>query len=184
MEAISSLLSALGLAGSAGLNAYIPLLIVAVAGRFPADDPLLVLARPYDALTSWWAIGVLVVLLVVEMTADKIPVVDSINDGVQTFVRPAAGAILFGTSTGAITSIHPVFAIIAGIIVAGGVHAVKSTVRPAVTATTAGTGNWAVSAAEDAVAVVASVTAILIPVFAAAVVLAAVFWFLRRRRRR
>ncbi len=184
MEALSGLLSAFGLAGSAGLNAYIPLLIVAISGRFPAGNPLIRLAEPYDALTSWWAIGVLAVLLVVEVTADKIPVVDSINDGIQTFVRPAAGAVLFAASTGAVTSIHPVFAIIAGIIVAGGVHAVKSTVRPAVTATTAGTGNWAVSTAEDVVAVVASVLAVLAPIVAVAVVLAVVIWFVRRRRGR
>ena len=177
MDAISGLFSAFGLAGSAGLNAYIPLLVVAVAGRFPVTDPLVTLAKPYDALTSWWVIGVLVVLLVIETTADKIPVVDTINDGIQTFVRPAAGAILFAASTGTITSIHPVFAIIAGILVAGGVHVVKSTVRPAVTATTAGTGNWAVSVAEDAVAVVSSVLAILVPV------VAVVIWFVRRRRR-
>jgi len=141
------------------------------------------LASPYDALTSWWSIGVLVVLLAVEITADKIPVVDTINDGIQTFVRPAAGAILFAASAGVITDIHPVLALVAGLLVAGTVHAAKATVRPAVTATTAGTGNWAVSIAEDAVAVVASVLAILIPVVAAAVVLVIVIWFVRRRRR-
>jgi len=34
MEAVSGVLSAFGLAASAGLNAYVPLLIVALVARF------------------------------------------------------------------------------------------------------------------------------------------------------
>lgn len=184
MEALSGILAAFGLAGSAGLNAYIPLLVVAIAGRFPAGGPLISLSSPYDALTSWWSIGVLVVLLAIEVTADKIPVVDTINDGIQTFVRPTAGAILFAANAGVITDIHPVLALIAGLLIAGGVHATKATVRPAVTAATAGTGNWAVSATEDVVAAGVSVLAVLIPVVAAALTLLVFIWLLRRRRHR
>lgn len=184
---MTGLLAAFGLAGSAGLNAYIPLLVVALAGRFPTTDPLLSLASPYDALTSWWSIGVLAVLFAVEVTADKIPVVDTVNDAIQTFVRPTAGAILFASSAGVITDIHPVLALVAGLLVAGTVHAAKATVRPAVTATTAGTGNWAVSTAEDVVAAGVSILAVLVPVAGAVVLLAVGWWVVvrvRRRRRR
>ncbi len=41
IEAITGLSAAFGLSGSAGLNAYIPLLMVALASRFPMSDPLL-----------------------------------------------------------------------------------------------------------------------------------------------
>ena len=92
IEAISGLSAAFGLSGSAGLNAYIPLLLVALAARFPTSAPLVQLQPPYDLMGSWWAIGILVVLLAVEIVADKIPAVDTINDGIQTFARPAAGA--------------------------------------------------------------------------------------------
>ena len=92
IEAIAGIGTAFGLSGSAGLNAYIPLLIVALAGRFPASDPLIKLNSPYDLLSSWWVIGLLVVLLAIEMLVDKIPAVDTLNDGIQTFVRPVAGA--------------------------------------------------------------------------------------------
>ena len=126
-------------------------------------------------------------LLVIEITADKIPIVDSINDGIQTFVRPTAGAILFAASAGVITDIHPVLALVAGLLVAGSVHAAKATVRPAVTATTAGTGNWAVSTVEDVAATGISILAVLVPV-AAVVVFVAVGWWivvrLRKFRRR
>ncbi|UCC52221.1 MAG: DUF4126 domain-containing protein [Anaerolineaceae bacterium] len=187
IEAIAGIGTAFGLSGSAGLNAYIPLLVVALAARFPVSDPLLELSSPYDLLASWWAIGLLVILLIIEMLVDKIPAVDSINDAIQTFVRPVAGAILFAGSTSVINDMNPILAIMAGVLVAGGVHATKAVVRPAVTATTAGTGNWAVSIVEDIIAFFVSLMAILIPVLAGIVVLvfvALIIWFFIRRRRR
>lgn len=170
-EAISGLSSAFGLSGSAGLNAYIPLLLVALAARFPMGDPLVKLQPPYDLMGSWWAIGLLAVLLVVEIVADKIPAVDTVNDGIQTFVRPAAGAILFAGSANVITEIHPVLALLAGLLVAGGVHATKTAARPVVTVTTAGVGNPIVSTLEDIVAFVVSLLAIILPVIAALLML-------------
>ena len=115
--------SAFGLSASAGLNAYIPLLVVALLARF---TPLLKLNPPWDALTSWWVIGLLVVLSGIEFFADKFPVVNHINDLVQTFVRPIAGAILFAASARVITNVHPVLALALGVLVAGSVHATKS----------------------------------------------------------
>jgi hypothetical protein len=187
IEAIAGIGTAFGLSGSAGLNAYIPLLVVALAARFPLNDPLLKLSSPYDLLANWWVIGLLVILLIIEMLVDKIPAVDSVNDVIQTFVRPAAGAILFAGSTSVINEMNPVLAIIAGVLVAGGVHATKAVVRPAVTATTVGTGNWAVSIVEDITAFSVSLMAIWIPVLAGLVVLAfiaLIVWFFIRRRRR
>ena len=118
-EAISGLSAAFGLSGSAGLNAYIPLLVVALAARFPMSDPLVKLQAPFDLLGSWWAIGLIAVLLVIEIVADKIPAIDSINDGIQTFIRPAAGAILFAGSANVITDIHPILSLGAGLLALG-----------------------------------------------------------------
>src|SRR5512134_950735 len=103
--------SAFGLSASAGLNAYLPLLILAVTGRF--FPKLMTLNEPYHALTSWWAIGVLAVLLLIEVFVDKIPAVDTVNDVIQTVIRPVAGALLFAASTNAVSGIDPVLAIIA-----------------------------------------------------------------------
>jgi len=187
IEAIAGIGTAFGLSGSAGLNAYIPLLVVALASRFPLSDPLLNLSSPYDLLSSWWVIGLLVILLIIEMLVDKVPAVDSINDVIQTFVRPAAGAILFAGSTSVINDMNPILAILAGVLVAGGVHATKTVARPVVTAATAGTGNWAVSIVEDIMAFFMSLLAILLPVLAGLIVLAIIVlitWFFIRRRRR
>lgn len=187
IEAISGLSAAFGLSGSAGLNAYIPLLLVALAARFPVADPLVKLQAPYDILGSWWAIGLIAVLLVIEIVADKIPAVDTVNDGIQTFIRPAAGAILFAGSADVITEIHPILALGAGLLVAGGVHATKTAARPVVTVSTAGVGNPIVSTLEDIVAFVVSLLAIVLPIIAAFLLLAlliGVIMVVRSRRRR
>jgi len=187
IEAISGLSTAFGLAGSAGLNAYIPLLMVALAARFPLDNPLIKLQAPYDLLGSWWAIGLIVVLLVIEIVADKIPAVDTVNDGIQTFIRPAAGAILFAGSANVITDVHPILALGAGLLVAGGVHATKTAARPVVTVSTAGVGNPIVSTLEDITAFVVSFLAILLPIIAALLLftlLIFTFIIVRRWRRR
>jgi hypothetical protein len=188
LEVLGGLGAAFGLSSSAGLNAYIPLLLVSLAARFPLNNPLLDLAEPYNIMGSWWAIGILIVLLAIEMTVDKIPAVDTLNDGIQTFIRPAAGAILFAANANVVTDIHPVLALGAGLIIAGGVHTAKGVARPVVTATTAGTGNWFVSIVEDVVSFSVSIISIFIPILAAIVVIIftffAVRWYRRRRKKR
>ena len=182
---MEGIFSAFGLSASAGLNAYIPMLIVALIAKFTS---LIELQEPWDALSSWWIIGLLVVLSVVEFFADKIPALNHVNDIIHTIIRPTAGAILFAASADAVTNVHPVLSLAAGLLVAGGVHAAKAgAVRPAVTATTAGTGNILVSVLEDIISTVLSILAILLPVFLGfllAMFTAWVIWFLWRRRSR
>jgi hypothetical protein len=130
---------------------------------------------------------VLIILGVVEFFVDKIPAVNHANDLVQTFIRPAAGAVLFAASTNVITDVHPILAMIAGLLVAGSVHAVKSAaIRPVVTATTGGAGNVPVSIAEDVIATGLSILAVVIPILVAAVIIlttSLIIWLLWRRGR-
>lgn len=185
MDAFANILAAFGLSGSAGLNAYIPLLIVALTARF---TNLITLKEPWDTLESPWVIAVLAVLLIIEFFVDKAPAVNHINDLIQTVVRPAAGAILFAASVNVISDIHPVLAMILGLLVAGTVHAAKSVVvRPAVTATTGGMANPLVSAAEDVVAAGISIIAVVLPVLISALIVLAtafiIWWWWRRSNR-
>ncbi len=162
---IINILSAFGLSASAGLNAYIPLLTVALLAKF---THLVQLSSPWDTLTSWWVIGVLLFLSVIEFLADKIPAVNHANDAIQTFIRPAAGAIVFAATSSNIAHVDPALGLIAGLLVSGGVHVVKSAViRPAVTATTGSVGNVPVSIAEDATSTVVSLLSVVVPVLAA-----------------
>ncbi len=183
-QAFLSLATAFGLSTAAGLNAYIPLLVVALLARLTS---LIDLNEPWDALSSWWVIGTLAVLLVVEILVDKVPVVDTANDVIQTFIRPTAGAILFAATTNTV-GVHPVLAAICGVILAGGVHAVKAGGRPVVAATTAGVGNPIVSTVEDIISFVTSVLAIVAPYLIVALILIAgsliAWWYVRRQQRR
>ncbi len=173
MEALG-LFSAFGLSASAGLNAYIPLLVIALLARF---TNVIHLNQPWDGLTSWWIIGLLVLLNLVEFFADKVPAVNHVNDIIQTIVRPIAGAIAFAAGSGVFSDVHPVFALGCGLLIAGGVHAVKSAiVRPAVTATTGGAGNVPVSIAEDVTSTIVSILAVVVPVFIAAIIILVTSW--------
>ena len=173
--AISGILGAFGLSASAGLNAYIPLLIVSLLAKF---TDLIKLSRPWDALTSWWTIGVLAVLVLVEAVADKVPAVNHVNNAIQTFIRPTAGAIVFAASAGSVTKISPVLSLICGLLVADTVHTVKSAaVRQLITATTAGTGGPIVSTVEDVVAALISVLSIVLPILML-IVLVLLIWAL------
>ena len=181
------ILSAFGLSASAGLNAYIPLMVIALIAKFFPN--LLNLAEPWDVMSSWWIIGLLIVLSVVEFFADKVPAVNHVNDIIQTVVRPVAGAIAFAASADVLTEVHPVLSLAAGLLIAGGVHVVKAAaVRPAITATTGGTGNVPVSILEDVISTVLSILAVVIPVLVAvlAIVLTSLFvyWLYRRAERR
>lgn len=179
------IIAAFGLSASAGLNAYIPLLVVSLLARF---TDLIVLSDPWDALESWWIIGLLLVLSLIEFFADKIPAVNHINDIIQTFIRPTAGAILFAASANVITEIHPVISIAAGLLVAGSVHAVKSALfRPAVTVTTGGAGDVPVSILEDIIATTLSLLSVILPILVGILLLIMavwLIWWLRRRSSR
>lgn len=174
MDALSGIISAFGLSASAGLNAYIPLLVISLLARY---TDLIKLSSPWDALESPWIIGLLVVLIAIEFFADKVPAVNHINDAIQTFVRPVAGALLFAASAKVVTDVHPLISLGAGLLVAGGVHAVKSlAVRPAVTVTTGGVGNTPVSIAEDIISGVVSILSVVIPVLFAMLVILLTSW--------
>jgi hypothetical protein len=182
MEALFGIFTAFGLSASAGLNAYIPLLIVGVIAHY---TDWIQLNAPFDLLANPWVLIVVGILLIIEMLADKFPAVNHVNDAIQTVIRPAAGAIVFAASANVITNMSPVIAIICGLLVAGSVHTVKAAaLRPAVTATTGGAGNIPVSIAEDIVATLLSILSIVLPIlvvifFILFVVL--VVWWLRSR---
>ncbi|GGQ38781.1 DUF4126 domain-containing protein [Couchioplanes azureus] len=183
-----------GLAASAGLNAYIPLLTMGVLARWTdAVD----LPTGWQWLSDGWVLTILAVLLAVEVVADKVPVVDHVNDVVQTVVRPTAGGLAFGAGSssetvtvsdpGAFFGSHQWVPVAAGVLIALGVHGLKAASRPVVNATTAGVGAPVASTAEDVTSVLLSLLAILLPVLVLLALVALVLfamWVIRRRRRR
>lgn len=191
---VLELLTGTGLAASAGLNAYIPLLTMGLLARYTG---LIDLPGGWQWLSNGWVIGILAVLLAVEVVADKIPVVDHVNDVVQTVVRPTAGGLAFGAGStsetvtvsdpGQFFSSNQWVPIVVGVVIALGVHGVKAAARPIINATTAGIGAPVASTAEDATSIVMSIVAIILPALVLVFLVGLVFfvgWFLRRRRDR
>jgi len=189
------LLTGSGLATAAGLNAYIPLLTVGLLSRF---TDLMTLPESWRWLENPWVLGIIAGLLVVELIADKVPVVDHINDVVQTAVRPTAGGLTFGASASSETvtvddpsaffSDHAWVPVVAGIVLALIVHGLKSAVRPVVNGTTMGLGGPVVSTVEDGISLSMSVVAILLPILVlffmvGLIVLLWLFWQRRAKRR-
>ena len=188
-------LTGTGLAASAGLNAYIPLLTVGLLARF---TDLFDLPDPWQWLANGWVIAIMAVLLVVEVVADKVPVLDHINDLLQTVVRPASGGLVFGAGAsggegdavtvsdpGAFVSGGQWAPVVAGIVIALIVHGLKTTARPVINATTGGLGAPVASTAEDATSVAMSLVAIMLPALVLVFLVALVFsagWIWRRRR--
>jgi hypothetical protein len=191
-EVVLEALTGAGLATSAGLNAYIPLLALGLLARF---SDVISLPAGWSWLSNGWVIAILAVLLAIEVVADKVPVLDSANDVVQTVVRPTAGGLAFGAGSSSATvadpgtffGSHQWVPVAVGVVLALGVHAIKATARPVINATTVGFGAPVASTVEDVASVFMSIVALVLPVliliFLVALVLLFV-WALRRRSAR
>jgi Domain of unknown function (DUF4126) len=161
-------LTGMGLSAAAGLNAYIPFLVVALLARF---TDVLSLPQSYVWIESWWAIGIGAVLLLAEVVLDKVPAVDTVNDAVQTFIRPSMGGLIFAATSAAdgldhsswMTS-HPWVGVVLGVITSGLVHGGKTVARPAINAGTLGFGAPVVSTVEDGASIGLSLVAVFLPV--------------------
>ena len=163
----NAVLTGLGLSAPAGLNAYIPLLVLGVNEGW-----------------SWPLLAAFGLLLAVEVVVDKIAGADHANDAIQTFVRPVAGAALMLLTTD--EELSELADVLLGGGLAGAVHAVKAGTRGAVTLTTLGVGNPVASTIEAPSARTSSILAIAIPLLAIALLAgmaALAIWLLRRRVR-
>ncbi len=184
-------LTGIGLSAAAGLNAYIPFLVVALLDRF---TDVVNLPAGWEWMSNWWAIGICAVLLAAEVVLDKVPVVDSLNDTIQTFVRPAVGGVIFAATTAAAdveaspwVRERPWISVLAGVVVAGLVHAGKATTRPVANAASAGVAAPLVSTAEDGASVGLSFVAIFVPVLVLVLLAGLVWgfvWLWRKRPKR
>ncbi|MDQ0096223.1 DUF4126 domain-containing protein [Paeniglutamicibacter psychrophenolicus] len=186
------LLTAAGLSSAAGLNAYIPLLVLGLLNRFTS---WVALPEGWGWLSNGWALGILAVLLLIEVVADKIPVIDSVNDALQTVVRPASGGLVFasgvGAQTVAVADPGNTFGTAAWVplLIGAGIalvfHLLKSGARPLLNLGTAGVAAPVVSTAEDGTALGLSLLAVVLPVLVlVAAVALAVLLFVGVRRLR
>ena len=194
LEVVLEVLTGTGLATSAGLNAYIPLLALGLLSRYTG---LVDLPPGWQWLENGWVLAILAVLLAIEVVADKVPVLDHINDVVQTVVRPTSGGLAFGaaTSSSTVTVSDPAqffetnqwVPIAAGMLISLIVHGMKAASRAVINAATVGIGAPVASTAEDFVSVVVAFIAIVFPILVILFIGLLVYLFVvlvRRRRRR
>lgn len=171
---IALLLSGIGSAAPVGLNATLPLLILALVDRFTGA---VALQHPYSLISSGWGLVVLLVVLPIELIADKIPRIDHANDLLHSVFRPASGAFIMMAVCSQNDRINIVVSSILGLISAGAVHWFKFVNRPLVTKATRGVGNPIVSMAEDFLVIVCTVVSLLVP-YAALVILPLCGWII------
>jgi hypothetical protein len=171
----------IGLAAATGLRAFLPLLMVGVAGRLE----WLRLSESYEWLAGGPALTVFGVAVLVELAADKIPVVDHALDTVEIVIKPCAAALLMATVVGESSPLAlTVLGILAAGATAGLVHVTKAKLRLVSTVTTVGAGNPVLSVIEDVAALVGTALSLVAPLLVALLLLvaAAVTWSVLRRR--
>lgn len=94
---LASLLAiAAGLGWASGIRLYSTLFVVGLAGRLG----WVVLPDGLRLLENHWVLGAAGLMFFVEFFADKLPFVDSLWDGLHTFIRIPAGAALAAMALG------------------------------------------------------------------------------------
>jgi hypothetical protein len=163
MHWVLALLLGVSLAASTGLNVFLPLLLLSLAGRFHVGD--VTLAGSFAWLASDAAVISLSVATVVEIVADKVPALDHALHVVATVAKPVAGALAASAAVGGTMDVTmaAIVGLIIGAPVAFGMHTVKSGTRVLSSSTTAGLANPIVSFVEDVVSAILSLIGIFLP---------------------
>ncbi len=179
MDFISTLAISMGASWVSGINLYATVVTLGLLGRFAN----LKLPGELDVLTSWWVIGVALLLFVIEFIADKIQVVDSVWDVIHTFIRIPAGAILAATAFGDFDKSIQVIALLVGGGLALSSHGTKAATRVLINTSPEPVSNIAASVVEDVLVVVSILIAVFLPVLVFLIIAAGLafsIWILPR----
>jgi len=186
-------LIALGLGIAAGTNAYIPLILLGSIARW---TPLITLPEGWQWLQSEWTIGILALLIVLDMVAQRFPGIATVSDIFQTALRPTAAGVAVsaqGASVATITDWESFWSdgqwvpVALAVGVALAVHLAKVVVRATADVVTAGLAGGVLAGIDEGSSVAFSVTALLLPVLVPLLLVAALagmWWLIRRRKKR
>jgi hypothetical protein len=182
-EFLPALALAIALAASAGLRAWLPLLLAGGLARLGVLD----LGSSFQFLSSTRALVLFGVATAIELVGDKIPAVDHALDVIGTPLRPLAGAVLAASVLGTVTD--PLTSVVLGTAVGAPSalvpHAAKSALRATSTAVTGGFANPVLSLIEDAISLLTFILAVLVPLVVVALLGLTLYLasrWLRRRR--
>jgi hypothetical protein len=160
---VTPVLTGLGLAAAAGLNAWVVLLLVnGLALLLPQEFP----GTTTAFLTSHGVVTAALVLFLAEFVADKIPIVDHLWNLAQTVLRPLVGALLVLACVPEASPLERLLLALAGATITVVTHLAQVTTRLTSTAATRGLAQLAVSLAEDVLALAFGALVFFVPPFA------------------
>jgi hypothetical protein len=169
------------LAAAAGLRAFMPLFALGLASRLLDWS----IAPSMEWMSTDVGLVGLGIATVVELLADKVPLVDHTLDVLHTVVGPLAGALVaFSLSADLPPAVGAILALALGAPVAGGVHLIAALTRVKSSVMSAGSFNPALSLVEDVAAVAAIAVTFLIPIltlFIAPILIGVALGYLFRR---
>jgi hypothetical protein len=145
METVQIIALTMGVAWASGINLYASIAtlgLLGASGNLDLPPDLVILQHPAVIVAAGF-------MYCVEFFADKIPGVDTAWDGLHTFVRIPAAAIL---AAGAVGEVDPALTLVAGILggtLAATSHTLKAGTRVLINASPEPFSNSAVSLAED-----------------------------------
>ncbi len=151
MDSFDSLISliaiTMGVGWASGINLYAAVLMLGLMsnlGHIQLPAELQVVADPMVLMAAGF-------MYCVEFFADKVPGVDTSWDGLHTFVRIPAGAMLAAAAVGDISPAVEIAAGLMGGTLAAGSHALKAGSRVMINTSPEPFSNWVASISEDLV---------------------------------
>jgi hypothetical protein len=166
VDLLQSIALGIALAACAGLRAWLPLLALGLSVRLG----VLPLGDSFQFIGSNTALTVFVLATIIEVIADKIPVVDHALDALSTFLKPVAGIVLAASVMWTVDD--PIVALALGVMVGAPAslvpHTAKTTLRGVLSPLTAGVAAPILSVLEDVIAFGLVALAILAPLVVAA----------------
>jgi len=149
MEAVDTIAATMGAAWASGINLYATILVLGIlnlTGDMTLPANLQILSHPM-------VLGAAGLMYCVEFVADKVPGLDTGWDGIHTFLRIPAGAILAANGMG---DVGPAAELAAGLVggsLAATSHFTKAGTRVLINTSPEPFTNWAASVTEDVAAV-------------------------------
>ena len=160
MDITQTIALTLGVAWASGINLYAAMLMLGYLGTTGSLDlppDLQILTHPLVMLSAG-------VMYCVEFFADKVPGIDTGWDGLSTFIRIPAGAVLAAGAMGEVGSAAQLAAAIAGGTLAAGSHATKTGTRVLINTSPEPVSNWFASVSEDVAVIAGLWTALHYPI--------------------
>jgi len=160
MDITQTIALTLGAGWASGINLYAAILMLGYLGTTGSLDlppDLQILTHPLVMLSAGG-------MYCIEFFADKVPGVDTGWDGLSTFIRIPAGAVLAAGAVGEVGAAAQLAAAIAGGSLAAGSHATKAGSRVLINTSPEPVSNWIASVGEDVAVIAGLWTALHYPV--------------------